>query len=109
MTSQVFNKLLNERINKIIGILEHKATEYSSNDDRLHNFKAAALRRNITPERALDGMMLKHEISVQDIINNIDNNILPSKMLLNEKIGDMINYYILLEALITERITNNET
>ena len=101
-----FNNLLHQRLNKIVGVLENKAAEYSQDYDRLHNFKAAANIKNITPEEALDGMLMKHYVSYRDILNNINNNIVPSKALLNEKIGDIINYFILFEMLVIERIDN---
>jgi hypothetical protein len=101
-----FNELVELQIQRIKNSLVKKGLEYQSgNEDVFHNFKNAAIRRGITPERALDGMMLKHEVSIGDIINNIDaTNEPPSLELLGEKFQDVINYYILLENLIIERI-----
>ena len=84
--------------------LKGKSNEYSRANDKLHNFKAAGRKRDITPERALDGMALKHEISIDDIINDIDAGKLPARDVLTEKIIDRINYLVLLNALIEERI-----
>lgn len=103
MENDVFEKVLDERINKIITTLRKKAKEYAR-EDRLHNFKVAARRLGVTPERALLGMKEKHEVSVLDIIDDIDKGIRPTKALIDEKIGDSINYSILLEALLLERI-----
>jgi hypothetical protein len=106
MNTEKFNQVLNDRIFEIRAVLSSKAKEYAT-EDRLHNFKVAARRRNQTPERALMGMKEKHSVSIEDIIDNIDKGILPSKELLNEKIGDEINYLILLEALLLERVDGN--
>ncbi len=100
-----FNKTVERRLSEIKRILGVKAGEYASNGNRFHNFDKAAQRRNITPERALDGMNLKHEVSVDDLIELCD--ISPERLtldLINEKIGDQINYLILLEGLLKRRM-----
>ena len=51
-------------------------------------------------------MMLKHEVSIRDIVDDLDKGVLPSDKMLLEKVGDVINYYLLLLALITERKNN---
>jgi hypothetical protein len=103
MTNEDFEELLDQRLASTKQVLGSKGQEYGRGD-RLHNFKAAGRKRNITPEQALMGMKLKHDVSVDDIVDDIDRGILPSESLLNEKIGDSLNYLVLLEALIKERI-----
>lgn len=96
-----FERVVEKRITQIRNTLNRKAVEYAVNDDRFHNFKVAARINNTTPEKALKGMMLKHEVSVQDLIDNPGS---ATEELINEKIGDNINYLILLEGLLRERI-----
>lgn len=104
MTNAQFGNLLHQRLEKIENVLANKAKEYSSEEDRLHNFKVAATITSQTPERALWGMLMKHFVSVQDIVEGLETEILlPKKELVEEKIGDLINYLILLEATIKER------
>jgi hypothetical protein len=104
MDSLKFNEILGSRISKITEVLGKKAAEYARGD-RLHNFKAAARMGNTTPEDALLGMWRKHLISVFDIIEDTKKGIDPTEYLIDEKIGDSINYLILLEALMRERIS----
>lgn len=104
MNPKDFDMLARKRFVSCLKLLQNKSDEYSRGQDKLHNFRKAAKSRNITPERALDGMMLKHLVSIDDIINDIDNGKIPTKQTLSEKITDIINYLVLLEALITERI-----
>lgn len=107
MTSKEFNQVIKNRILKIENVLSKKSQEYSSEEDRFHNFKVAARIKNSTPEQALHGMMLKHEVSIMDLINYSETD--PSRItqkLVDEKIGDMINYLILLEGMFIERINN---
>lgn len=101
MTHDEFDKLLNRRIDLIKKVLSSKAKEYAT-DDRLHNFKRAAKIAECSPAQALKGMLLKHLVSVFDLIdeNAIDEII--SANMVDEKIGDSINYLILLEALLVE-------
>lgn len=106
MKSTDFEILLNARWKKSVKTLADKGNEYSSDVDRLHNFKAAGRKRNMTPENALMGIKVKQDVSVDDIVKNLDKGILPSRALMDEKIGDSINYLVLLEALIIERIEN---
>jgi hypothetical protein len=100
--SKKFDAIVDSRIEKIKKVLTTKAEEYARGD-RLHNFKAAALVDGETPERALWGMYKKHLISVRDLIKDVDEGKTPQKKLFDEKIGDSINYHILLEALLLER------
>ena len=98
-----FDQVVENRIKQIRSILCKKAKEYASKTDRFHNFRVAARKMNTTPEIALQGMMAKHEVAVLDMIND------PSKAteeMIDEKIGDNINYLILLEGLLKERINH---
>ena len=100
-----FNTIVKERCEKILAILSKKAEEYAKDDDRFHNFNIAARMADTTPEKALKGMMLKHEVSVMDLIEWADTQ--PEKLtdeIIDEKIGDNINYLILLEGMLKKRV-----
>jgi len=103
MDSTKFNEIVESRTVAIKEVLANKAQEYAKGD-RLHNFKVAARIADSTPEMALKGMFMKHLVSVFDIIDDLDKNITPTPYLVNEKIGDSVNYLILLEALLLERL-----
>ena len=103
--SAVFNDILAQRLRKIQNVLGKKAEEYARGGDRFHNFRVAARIKNETPERALLGIWMKHIVSVLDLIDWIESS--PEKItleLIDEKIGDNINYLILLEGLLMERL-----
>ena len=115
MEHKKFNKLLDAAIKRIRGTLASKSVEYSTDSDKLYNFKRSGERRRKTPEEALMGMAEKHYTSITDIVEKIEAEnqkvglhiIVRPRFLtrkkLEEKITDGINYYILLEALIKER------
>lgn len=106
------NKSADNYIRDIVDHCKHtltvKAKEYVRNDDRMHNFNKASLKKNISREQAIDGMRLKHEISIDDIREDVSKGNLPSKELLLEKFGDIINYYILEYMSIRQKITNDK-
>lgn len=101
-----FYKVVDTRISKINSVLLSKEKEYADGGDRLSSFNIGASRINKIREEIIQGFMLKHELSVCSIIDEIKNGKLPSKELVDEKFGDVINYYIILEASIMDRLNN---
>jgi hypothetical protein len=100
-----FNAVIDDTIKNIQDVLKQKANEYASEKSRFHNFEVAGRKLNVTPEKALLGMMIKHEVSVEDMVEWADQH--PEKLsigLINEKIGDNINYLILLKGLLINRV-----
>ena len=111
MDSKEFEIIKDGCIAEINRVLGNKAREYASKLDRLHNFnKAKELFRCNTREYALLGMLNKHLISVVDMILKYEKDgILPDENIVEEKIGDSINYFILLKACFLEDILSNAT
>lgn len=99
MTTPEFNKVVEDQLTRIRNVLVKKAAEYNLDDDRLSVFKHAAGLSKETPEEALYGFMLKHIISVTDMVNS--KQAYPEE-LWNEKITDICNYLILLQGLLRD-------
>ena len=98
MSSETFERLMEEQIERSRAVLCHKAKEYATGD-RLHNFRVAAALQGCDPIQALSGMMAKHTVSVYDMCESgkaypID--------LWQEKITDSINYLLILNAMVRE-------
>lgn len=104
MTQEELTRIVDLRCIKIKNILANKAREYASDDDRLHNFKRGAAIFRCTPEKHNLFLNSKHLISIQDMVNDLDRFKLANAAQWEEKIGDAINYLVLLEALIIERL-----
>ena len=102
MTDVEFQNVLESRIEKIRCVLAVKAGEYAAGSDRLHNFKQSAALMRVTPEMACLGFLTKHLTSVIDMVHATAAGVEPTAERLDEKIGDAINYLILLEALFRE-------
>lgn len=104
MTNDAFADLVDETLTAAQKTLCAKSAEYSRGGDKLHNFNRGAAMLGTTPERALIGMKLKHDISVLDLVDDIVDGRQPTRELIDEKIGDSINYLLLLKACLVSRL-----
>ncbi len=114
MTLDDFNTIIEKRINIIRQSLAEKGHEYADNDtDRLIAFKNIAKLRRTTTVDAVGGVVAKQIVSLFDMIdkttkcvNNQDQDqfeyVILTKHLWEEKIKDIINYMILLDAVIQD-------
>ncbi len=102
MNNEVFGKVLSGRLQRIRETLAGKADEYARGD-RLSNFKKIARFRDVTPEDALMGLVMKHIAALDDFVADLGRDIHQPLSRWDEKIGDIMCYMVLLEALIEER------
>jgi hypothetical protein len=102
MTKQQFDYIINNRLETIKNLLLTKGKEYIRNNDMLHNFHRAAEMRRTNSTEALQGMLDKHLVSWLDIVDDVKNNKDINPNILNEKIGDIITYFLLAECTIVE-------
>lgn len=100
MNSEQFSQVFDHQMKMCSEVLFNKATEYATDDDRMHNFNTAAKLTGETPVQALAGFMVKHTISIYDMVAEDPNSF--SEGTWDEKITDHINYLILLQALLLE-------
>ncbi len=109
VNTEEFDLVVSSRIKRIQQVLNKKAAEYSKPHDRMHNFNwAAQLDEGQTTEEALWGMMKKHLASVHDLVHA--SHYAPASIteeLIDEKIGDSINYLILLEASLLRLVKDS--
>ena len=98
-TPEQFDVILKKRQAATLKVLGTKAEEYAFNDDRLYNFRKSAQLDDTTVPVALWGMAKKHLISILDLVHE---RLPATPEMVNEKIGDLINYLILLEAAFAE-------
>ena len=99
MNTEEFNKIVEEFLEKTKATLIKKEDEYSLGEDRFAFFKREAQIANVTPEKALYFCMLKHITSFIDMINTGDKY---SQELWFDKLGDIVNYCILLYGLLKD-------
>ncbi len=105
MTSKDYILQVEERINKIKSSLTVKGIEYHRNGNPFHNFEKGAKRKNVNSTKVLDGFLEKHLISYDDMLNDIDKGSPINIELVEEKFGDIINYFIIQEIMIKNKFT----
>lgn len=104
MTPEKFNELVERRLKLVGDTLMFKGQEYAGGrSDRLHNFKRGAQVQDNTPAETLRGYWTKHIVSVFDFIEAMaEGKKLPAPAVLDEKLGDAVNYLFLLEGIIAD-------
>ena len=104
LSQEDFDKYFDKIMERTKNVLKIKAKEYARGGDRMHNFNKASTKTQEIRERNLAGMRLKHEVSIDDMIDDIELGLTPSEPVVNEKFGDRLNYDILEEISILHRI-----
>lgn len=99
MNQEGFERTFEDAVQQCRSVLVVKAKEYASDDDRLHNFKKAAALTGGTPEQALWGFLVKHLISISDMVESGKDY---PDAIWDEKVGDALNYLFLLRAQVVE-------
>lgn len=99
-----FDMEVQSTLQKIQHLLLVKGVEYRRNSDPFHNFNVGSQISGEIPEKVLQGFLLKHLVSYQDMLNDIEQNKLPKIELVEEKMNDIITYFVIQKAQIINRI-----
>ena len=99
-----FDMEVQSTLQKIQHLLLVKGVEYRRNSDPFHNFNIGSQISGEIPEKVLQGFLLKHLVSYQDMLNDIEQDKLPKIELVEEKFNDLILYYIIQKCMIIRRI-----
>ena len=100
MPLKEFDEFLTEELNAIRAILASKSDDYSTNMDKLANFKLQARMDGISPIEALRGNWLKHRASIVQGLDELEQGKIRPIGWWEEKLRDDRNYNILLHALL---------
>lgn len=104
MKEQEFEIRVNATLEMLKVLLIKKGKEYHRNNNPYHNFEKGAQMTGLTPEKVLQGFLLKHLISVDDMINDLDAGILPKESQVEEKFNDILLYLIIQKCQILKRL-----
>ena len=108
MTEERFDQVVDIFLADIRETLIVKGKEYRRNNNPFHNFDVGSQKSGLIREKVLDGFLLKHEISIADITNDLVDGKLPTIATLDEKFGDNVIYLILKMTSIIDKIEQNE-
>jgi hypothetical protein len=98
-------KHIEHRINKCKDVLSYKNSEYASQQDVMSNFRNAANFLGTTPEKVAFCYMMKHFESIKSIL--YDNKPVTRK-LYEEKMTDLINYLLLIDAMMMDKLPKSD-
>ena len=101
MNIEKFNELLEQRFEKTRNVLVVKNKEYGLDEDVLHSFRDQAdMSMHNTPPAVAWELLVKHLYSIRRMVSEFEaTGMPPTTELTDEKIGDAINYLVLIEAL----------
>lgn len=109
MTQEKFNVFAKNFVKQTTSVLYAKGKSYALNrDDRLEHFKRAAEYLSTTPKEACLAQLTKHLVSIRDMVCVNDRTVFSPEQW-DEKIGDAINYLVLLRALVIDEEISNVT
>lgn len=104
MTEQQFDDVVFETLQQLKDTLVVKGKEYRRNKNPFHNFDQGARKKNQIREKIIDGFSLKHEISIDDMVNDIEKHRLPEEATVHEKFNNLLIYTIIKKASVLSRI-----
>lgn len=108
MTEKKFEYEVEKTLEKLREVIIQKGREYRRNNNPFHNFEEGSKRSGLIREKVLDGFLLKHEISIADMTNDLEKGIIPSREVVEEKFNDNLIYLLIKKVSILERIEDNE-
>lgn len=112
MNSEEFNQHVQKVFDRTSKVLLKKTDEYATNDNVFHVFDNATglSLHNVNTSVAWE-MAIKHLQSIKDILRNVEykNFEKLNEALIDEKFGDFINYLILIEGMLKQKINNQST
>lgn len=102
MKTERFEEVLERRKKLMTQVLSKKAEEYASDVDRLQNFSDASemlFKNSDNRSGAALAFMTKHLVSIFQMVKSGD---AYTRDQWDEKIGDAVNYFVLLEATLED-------
>jgi len=103
MNRQEFNKELEKLFDSIRQKFLIKGDEYATEESVFANFEKGSKLLGFPPELVLDGYLTKHYVSYRDMLDIIKDGGYPSQELIDEKLGDIILYFILQKIMMESK------
>lgn len=103
MNRKEFEKELTLLLDSIKQRFKVKGDEYATEESVFANFEKGSRILGIPPELVLDGYLTKHYVSYRVMLDSIFDGRHPSKELIDEKLGDIILYFILQKIMMENK------
>lgn len=97
-----FEEVVNTTLSEIQQLLVEKGKEYRRNNNPYHNFEVGSKITGRSKEKVLQGFLLKHLISVEDMRNDIEIGLHQTEEKINEKYNDILVYFLIEKAMMIE-------
>jgi len=101
---QQFEAVVSETLEDIQNLLIEKGKEYRRNNNPFHNFNRGAKLTGKSTEEVLQGFLLKHLISVEDIRNDTKIGVFPKIEKIHEKYNDILVYFLIEKAMVIKKL-----
>tara|TARA_R100001463_G_scaffold9160_2_gene27556 strand:- start:6448 stop:6765 length:318 start_codon:yes stop_codon:yes gene_type:complete len=103
VTKEQFDNFLSTVFNRTIKMFNCKRDEYACNDDVFRSFRlGTGFSIHDEPAQVAYEYLCKHLESIRTMVKNCEENV-ESTEYIEEKIGDAINYLIIIEGLLKEK------
>ena len=104
MNKKEFDAHLSAVFTRTREVLQHKRNEYANDIDVFQSFKQGiGISYQKTPEGVAWEYMSKHLESIKQIIKEIET-VEPTMDKVSEKFGDAINYLVIIEGMLKDRL-----
>ena len=101
-----FENTIKNTLESIKDLLIVKGKEYRRKNNPYHNFEVGAEKTGKTRIEILRGFALKHSISIEDMIEDLENGTPPNLEKVNEKYNDLITYLLIEKSMMIEYCLN---
>lgn len=101
-----FENTIKNTLEQIKDLLIVKGKEYRRKNNPYHNFEVGAEKTGKTRIEILRGFALKHSISIDDMIEDLENGTHPNVEKVNEKYNDLITYLLIEKSMMIEYCLN---
>lgn len=99
-----FERYIENTLQSLQLLIIDKGREYRRNNNPYHNFERGSILTGKPKEEVLQGFLLKHLISVEDMRNDAAKGVFPTESKIHEKYNDILVYFMLEKAMMLENV-----
>lgn len=97
-----FEGYILDTLESLDALIVKKGREYRRDNNPFHNFERGSVLTGRPKEEVLQGFLLKHLISAEDMRNDAAKGLFPTTEKIHEKYNDILVYFMLEKAMMLE-------